>query len=52
MYKKGGRKNMNQQLIDEIRTMPNNVDSIAKITQKIIRDLKSKECPIPIVKIM
>lgn len=52
MYKKGGRKNMNQQLIDEIRTMPNNVDSIAKITQKIIRDLKSKEFPIPIVKIM
>lgn len=52
MYKKGGIENMNQELIEEIRTMPNDIENISDITQKIIKDLKSKEFPIPIVKIM
>lgn len=43
---------MNQELIEEIRNMPNDIENISDITQKIIKDLKSKEFPIPIVKIM
>jgi len=52
MSKKGGIENMNQELIEEIRTMPNDIENVSDITQKIIKDLKSKEFPIPIVKIM
>ena len=52
MCKKGGIENMNQELIDEIRTMSKDIENISDITQKIIKDLKSKKFPIPIVKIM
>lgn len=52
MCKRGGIENMNQELIEEIRKMPNDIENISDITQKIINDLKSKEFPIPIVKIM
>lgn len=43
---------MEQKLIDEIRKMPNDIDNISNITEKIINDLKSKRYPIPIVNIM
>lgn len=43
---------MDQKLINEIRKMPNDIEYIPNITQKIIDDLKTKEFPIPIIKIM
>ena len=47
-----GSSKMDQKLVEEIRKMPNDVDNISKITEKIINDLKSKRYPIPIVSIM
>ncbi len=43
---------MDQTLINEIRTMPKDLDHIPEIAKKIIDDLKTKEFPIPIIKIM
>lgn len=43
---------MDQKLVNEIRTMPNDISNICNITKKIIDDLKTKEFPIPIIKIM
>ena len=47
-----GISSMDQRLIKEIRAMPKEVEHISDITQKIIDDLKTKEFPIPIIKIM
>lgn len=49
---KGRGKRMNQELIKEIRTMSDKIEDIPKVTEKIILDLKSKQFPIPIVKIL
>lgn len=43
---------MDQKLINEIREMPREIENLPNITKKIIDDLKSKEFPIPIVKIV
>lgn len=48
----GEKKNMNERILEKLREMPNEINDLPEITKKIISDLKTKEFPVPIVKIM